>query len=213
MKLFNFYIRFIILCNFSPFLVPGCYDATLVGNGFCNDETNNANCNYDGGECCVMNASTDYCSECACHFLETCLAGYHLLVGNGICDDETNIADCNYDDGDCCGNNINSDHCTICACFIQETCAAGVHPLVSDGFCNDETNNFDCDYDGGDCCLNVNWNYCSECSCLGGVITSPGFPGNYDNNLDLTWLIQVQMGQRIEINFLSFDVESHSNCK
>jgi hypothetical protein len=35
-----------------------------------------------------------------------------------------------------------------------------------------------------------------------------GCPGNYDNNLDLTWLIQVQMGQAIEINyFLSFDVE------
>ena len=41
----------------------------------------------------------------------------------------------------------------------------------------------------------------------GGVITSPGFPGNYDDNLDLTWLIQVQMGQIIEINFLSFDLE------
>jgi hypothetical protein len=35
-----------------------------------------------------------------------------------------------------------------------------------------------------------------------------GCPGNYDNNLDLTWLIQVQMGQALEINyFLSFDVE------
>ena len=38
------------------------------------------------------------------------------------------------------------------------------------------------------------------------VITSPGFPGNYDNNLDLSWLIQVQMGQTIEINFLYFDL-------
>ena len=44
------------------------------------------------------------------------------------------------------------------------------------------------------------------------VITSPGFPGNYDNNLDLSWLIHVQMGQTIEINFLSFDVEYHSSC-
>ena len=33
-----------------------------------------------------------------------------------------------------------------------------------------------------------------------------GCPGNYANNLELTWLIQVQMGQAIEINyFLSFD--------
>ena len=45
------------------------------------------------------------------------------------------------------------------------------------------------------------------------VITSPGFPGNYDNNLDLSWLIQVQMGQTIEINFLSFDVEYDFSCR
>ena len=55
--------------------------------------------------------------------------------------------------------------------------------------------------------------YCNKFNCFGsGIITSPGFPGEYDNNLDLTWLIQVQLGQTIEINFLSFDVESHSSC-
>ena len=31
-----------------------------------------------------------------------------------------------------------------------------------------------------------------------------------DNSLDLTWLIQLQMGQTIEINFLSFDLEYFS---
>jgi hypothetical protein len=24
----------------------------LIGNGFCNDEINNADCYYDGGDCC-----------------------------------------------------------------------------------------------------------------------------------------------------------------
>ena len=96
-------------------------------------------------------------------------------------------------------------------CFITTGCDSP--DLIGDGFCNDETNNFDCDSDGGDCCVNVNTEFCSDCNCLGsGVITSPGFPENYDNNLDLTWLIQVQMGQTIEINFLSFDVEAHSSC-
>ena len=28
-----------------------CQNSELVGNGFCNDETNNAECNYDGGDC------------------------------------------------------------------------------------------------------------------------------------------------------------------
>ena len=38
-----------------------------------------------------------------------------------------------------------------------------------------------------------------------GEIISPGFPGDYDNNLDVTWLLEAQIGQMIEINFLDFD--------
>ena len=88
----------------------------MVGNGFCNDETNNPNCNYDGGDCCGMNANTNFCSECVCHLIDTCAAGYHPLVGNGFCNDNTNIAECDYDGGDCCGSNVNPGHCTECAC-------------------------------------------------------------------------------------------------
>ena len=86
---------------------------------------------------------------------------------------------------------------------------------IGDGYCNDETNIFECDYDGGDCCVNTNADHCSDCYCLGrGVIKFWfGFPGLYENNLDLIWLIQSQIGQRIEINFLDFDVESHSSCR
>ena len=50
-----------------------------------------------------MNANTNACSECECHLIETCAAGYHPLVGNGFCNDDTNIAECDYDGGDCCG--------------------------------------------------------------------------------------------------------------
>ena len=102
----------------------------MVGNGFCNDETNNEDCNYDGGDCCVVNANTNSCSDCSCHLIETCAAGYHPLVGNGFCNDDTNIAECDYDGGDCCPN----------------------PNMVGDGICNDETNNLECNYVGGDCC-------------------------------------------------------------
>ena len=143
-----------------------------------------------------MNANTTACSECVCHLIETCAAGYHPLVGNGFCNDDTNIAECDYDGGDCCGYSINSEHCTECTCFHQETCLAGVHPLVGnsvcddetnmagcydggdcclnpnivgDGICNDDTNHPECNHDGGDCCLmNVNTDSCSDCNC--GVI-------------------------------------------
>ena len=80
--------------------------------------------------------------------------------------------------------------------------------MIGNGFCNDETNIADCNHDGGDCCVNVNKDVCTDCDCISdGIITSPGFPQNYDNNLDLTWLIEVPPGQRIQIRFLKFDVE------
>ena len=39
-----------------------------------------------------------------------------------------------------------------------------------------------------------------------GTITSPGFPKNYYNNIDCTWLIRVPVDEQIKIHFLSFDV-------
>ena len=44
-----------------------------------------------------------------------------------------------------------------------------------------------------------------------GVIMSPGFPQHYRNDWDCTWLIQVNPGQFIATNFLSFDVEVSSS--
>ena len=117
----------------------------MVANGYCNDETNNPECFYDGGDCCGSCVLTEYCSECLC------LTGFYgnsinALVGDGICQNETNIEECNYDGGDC-----------ICpAAFI------------GDGVCDDEYNNEDCYYDGFDCCVNpVNTGFCSNCTCHG----------------------------------------------
>ena len=38
----------------------------MVGNGFCNDDTNIAECDYDGGDCCGYCVVTDHCENCAC---------------------------------------------------------------------------------------------------------------------------------------------------
>ena len=132
------------------------------------------------------------------------------LISDGYCNDDTNIVECGYDGGDCCGSCINTDYCTNCSCIGIVTGNGVPNALVGDGYCNDETNNAACDYDHGECCLsNMNTDYCSNCSCSSnGVITSPGFPGNYDGNLDITWLIQLPLGQFIKIIFISFDVES-----
>ena len=38
-----------------------------AANGICNDETNSAECEFDGGDCCGACINTDNCSECLCH--------------------------------------------------------------------------------------------------------------------------------------------------
>ena len=104
--------------------------------------------------------------------------------------------DCKWENGECIGNNITA-------------WKRVPNPIVGDGFCDDKTNNAGCRYDGGDCCLSdMITDYCSNCSCsVNGVITSPGYPGYYDTNLDLSWLIQLPHGQLIEIIFISYDIE------
>ena len=175
------------------FLVPGCDNVAMVGNGFCNDETNNQDCNYDGGDCCVLDANTSACSECVCHLIETCAARYHPLVGNGFCDNETNINECeydggeccfnvgngycdddsntlgcNYDGGDCCGSCVNKEYCSTCTCLVGGSSNSFANNLnfIGNGFCDDGLNNAECQFDGGDCCgPSVNTNFCTLCTC------------------------------------------------
>ena len=35
-----------------------CPNTELVGNGVCNDESNNADCNFDGGDCTTTTSTT-----------------------------------------------------------------------------------------------------------------------------------------------------------
>ena len=53
-----------------------------------------------------------------------------------------------------------------------------------------------------------NTEYCSNCLCtLPGIITSPGYPEIYPNDIDLHWLIQVPDGKSIEMEFAMLDIE------
>ena len=100
-------------------MILDCPYLELIGDGFCFDESNNANCNFDGGDCCGYDVKTDYCSDCRCFFNETCVAGTHPLVGDGFCNDETNNALCDYDHGDCCGVTANIELCSNCTCWCK----------------------------------------------------------------------------------------------
>ena len=99
-------------CAVNPGFLP-----SIVKDGICNDETNNEECDYDGGDCCSSNINTELCFECICYGKETCRAGIiPSSIGNGFCNDETNNEECNYDGGDCCKLPVNKDLCSNCEC-------------------------------------------------------------------------------------------------
>ena len=100
-----------------------CYETTgcgsnhpnWIGDGYCDDETNNEECSYDGNDCCGPNVNTNWCTECICYEFVNCAAPLDL-ISNGFCNDESNSADCSYDGGDCCGSCANREYCTECLC-------------------------------------------------------------------------------------------------
>ena len=95
---------------FRKYFSSDCQYSTLIKNGICNDESNNEDCNYDGGDCCGVCITKDHCSEGACiggsPDIHASDGLANVLVGNGFCNDETNKEDCDYDGGDCCASNI-----------------------------------------------------------------------------------------------------------
>jgi hypothetical protein len=38
-----------------------------IGDKLCNDFTNNAACQFDGGDCCLAHVETLFCAVCYCH--------------------------------------------------------------------------------------------------------------------------------------------------
>ena len=47
----------------------------MVGDGYCHDEANNADCDYDGGDCCGSCVVKDFCTNCTCESGDTTNTG------------------------------------------------------------------------------------------------------------------------------------------
>ena len=50
----------------ANFSAGPCLNDDLVADGYCDDDTNNLACNYDGGDCCGFEVLEDYCDDCDC---------------------------------------------------------------------------------------------------------------------------------------------------
>ena len=108
-------------------MILDCAHGEVVRNGYCNDQANNTECIYDGGNCCGPCINAKYCIECEClgnitanNGISNALAGDHGisngLFANGFCNDAINTPECGLDGFDCCGANVFSDNCTECTC-------------------------------------------------------------------------------------------------
>ena len=45
-----------------------------------------------------------------------------------------------------------------------------------------------------------------------GVLTSPGFPSNYQDDTACTWTVVAAEGMRVALNFTHFHLEFHITC-
>ena len=51
----------------SLFLVPSaCAEPDYSGDGICDDQNNNADCDFDGGDCCGPHVDKTFCIKCEC---------------------------------------------------------------------------------------------------------------------------------------------------
>ena len=159
---------------------------TWSGDGFCDDEGNIVECNFDNGDCCLPFINNLYCLECFCYqdnsqhgiyetttatdnTYTTCSSSMLEYIGDGYCDDSANIPVCNFDQGDCCLEPIQDQYCIECQCveFNITDCPTDLYYLVNDGVCQDISNIEECAWDGGDCCqlLPISLLNCYDCEC------------------------------------------------
>ena len=99
------------------------YYASYIHDGDCHTENNNAECDFDGGDCCNCTLSDDGSSI----YNETLVSSLNCV-----------------DPSDPCYN--------LNAVAVQESCANGTISSIQNGNCDIQNNNEGCLYDGGDCC-------------------------------------------------------------
>ena len=104
------------------------FDCSGAGNGYCENEYNIQQCNFDGGDCDEFN-----------QLYPNCKVPDPSHIGDGLCDNSEPYftEECGMDGGDCDDYPVD--------CDAQDTY------VIGDGYCNIEYNTTKCDFDGGDC--------------------------------------------------------------
>ena len=153
----------------------GCQFLHLTNDGYCDDEANVEECNFDFGDCCDWRNDFSNCQDCFCHtepinYTNKCGSNwyehgtnpYNEFLGNGQCDLHLNNVDFFFDAGDCC---LDKSEDNVFCIKSDRYC---IQNEIGDGICQDHNNSPLCDYDLGDCCFPqtmLNKSFCCDCSC------------------------------------------------
>ena len=170
-----------------------CLVEPLVGDGYCDDEANNVECDYDLDDCCQAESVRNSCTNCTCwvdndqlewiqaDFCQNPHRAQNYDLGDGFCDMDLNTKEYFFDIGDCCiqdpicvkdeepFNWINLKievNCPDNPCI--ESNQYCIQHELGDGLCQDHNNGPYCYYDLGDCCYNymaVEGHDCCTCAC------------------------------------------------
>lgn len=122
-----------------------------IRDGICDADNNNAECGYDGGDCC----------EC------TCGARFGCGTADFDCLDPTADTGCRITESPTSSPFWTDDFFYGSDDDDYPDCT-GYPGFIQDGDCDSSNNNKECDYDGGDCC---------ECTCVDGLNFSCGGSG------------------------------------
>ena len=97
-------------------------------NGYCSHDSNNPECGYDGGDCCIQRGNwTDWCKgdtveeKISCSCMGMNCPEYEKephRIRDGKCDGDLNYPGCFYDGGDCCSQEYGWDK----DCHDSEKC-------------------------------------------------------------------------------------------
>ena len=172
-----------------------CLVEPLVGDGYCDDEANNAECDYDLDDCCQLESDRNSCTNCTClvdndqlvkiqdDFCQTPYDALNYDLGDGFCDLDLNTKEYFFDIGDCCLQDRICVKDELVGTFTyftyiktEVTCPDNpciesnqycIEHELGDGICQDHNNGPYCDYDLGDCCSGSGegFDHCCTCAC------------------------------------------------
>merc|ERR1712200_259966 len=142
---------------------PVCCVDNWIGDNYCDDQNNNSECGFDGGDCCQEEAAEgwdEYCDDCLCIEVQETTDGPTEEPTEG----PTVVPTEGPTEGSTGGP---TEGPTEVPTEAPSDC---IDQWIGDNYCDDQNNNPECEMDGGDCCQEepiAGWdNYCNDCFCI-----------------------------------------------